>query len=957
MLIIMINGLGYKLANVPTITGLATVTADIINTEAVNTDQLYVDGADVTSIVSQVPINTANIAVLQQKTTDMSYNSITDTTSFNNNVDINLDLYTAGNITCEFDFNCINGSVFTSYLKNLTGNSLYLITDNSIFSVQLRPNNILAFEALDNAINIYQNTNMQTKNITNAGSITATTFNGYLIGDVSGNVTGSATTATTSTTTNNIALTSDNTAGTYYIPFSKTTSTTSNTLFIDNTTTPLTYNPNTSTLTATNFNGLASASTTSAVTVTNIGADQFVPCMGVSTPTAGNYGFQIAISAGNNIRFNNATGALTVNKYFGDASSLSNVPTSITLTNLGTNQVVPLINTPTATAGNYQASIGASYANNLFFDNSIGKMSCKTITTLNGANSTSFYQSGINSYINNAMTSGSLLFATSDASAVNATRFQISATSVQSNTLLTVVDIPSSDLLGFQATTTSGNWNPNTPAGISLIYAKSTAVDTQSLGLTVWSNTNTGLLINPINVRLGHGGTGATPTSYIDCSGGTTTIEGTIINVSAVNATRLQINSTNIQANIPLSIFDSATSDLLGFQAVATATSFNPNTPAGSSLIYAKSTTIDTQSLGLTVWSNTNTGLLINPINVRLGHGGTGATPTSYIDCSGGITTLEGATAINIRPKNFQFATSTGTTFTIGNGGATVNQTNLIMTNTSARTVAYTTGQNVVIGTDAAATTTTTFAASVIVGYGAGNTITSATDNICIGNIAGGGTTTGGANIFIGSGSGFQNSTTGTGGSNTCIGTQAGAGMTTTANGNCLIGAGVASAITTGANNTCIGTNSGDNITTGSSNITIGNLATVPTATSSNQIAIGTSSDTMFIRGGFNWRVGADITASITLTAPLAQYYSVTISAAAQTITLPAPNNTTLLGQRIMFKRKTNNVQFTITSVGGGLVFIPVNNITLGTTQVVTTTVFQIELVCDGSAWAVVSIA
>lgn len=838
----MNNGLGYKLANVPTITGLSTVTADIVNTEAVNTETLYVNGLDVSSIITQVPINTANIAALQQITSGITYNSSTDTTTIDNNMDINKDLYTAGNITAEFDISCINGSIFTSYLKNLTGNSLYLITDNSIFSVQLRPNNILAFEAFDNAINIYQNTNMQTKNITNAGSITANTFNGDLTGNVTGNVSGSSsssTTATTATTSNNIALTSDNTSGTYFIPFSKTTSTTSNALFIDNVTGPLTYNPSTSTLTATNFNGLASASSLSAVTVTNIGADQFVPCMGVSTVTAGNYGFQIGTSVGNNIRFNNATGALTVTKYFGDASSLSNVPTSISLTNLGTNQVVPLINAPTSTAGNYQASIAVTYANNLFFDNTLGKMSCKTITTLNGANSTSFSQSGASCSINNAVTSGSILFQTSDATPVNATRFQISSTSVQSNTLLTVVDTTSSDLLGLQAITTSGNWNPITPAGISLIYAKSTAVDTQSLGLTVWSNTNSGLLINPTSVRLGHGGTGATPTSYIDCAAGTTTLEGTI----------------------------------------------------------------------------------------------------------------------NIRPKNLQFATSTGNTFTIGNGGATVNQTNLVMTNTSARTVAYTTGQNVVIGADAGATTTTTFAASVLVGYGAGNTITSATDNVCIGNIAGGGITTGGANIFIGTGSGFQNLTSGTGGSNTCIGTLAGTGMTTTANGNCLIGAGVASAITTGANNTCLGTNSGDNITTGSSNICIGNLSTVPTATSSNQIAIGTSSDTMYIRGGFNWRVGADITASITLTAPLAQYYSVTISAAAQTITLPNPNNTTLLGQRVMFKRKTNNVQFTITSVGGGFVFTPVNNITLGTTQVVNTTVFQIELVCDGAAWAVVSIA
>ncbi len=43
-------------------------------------------------------------------------------------------------------------------------------------------------------------------------------------------------------------LTSDNTAGTYYIPFSKTTAGTEGGLFIDDTTGPLTYNPSTATL-------------------------------------------------------------------------------------------------------------------------------------------------------------------------------------------------------------------------------------------------------------------------------------------------------------------------------------------------------------------------------------------------------------------------------------------------------------------------------------------------------------------------------------------------------------------------------------------------------------------------------------------------------------------------------------------------------------------------------------
>lgn len=63
----------------------------------------------------------------------------------------------------------------------------------------------------------------------------------------SANIAGNAGTSTA------VALTSDNTSGDYFIPFSKTSSATSNQLYIDNTTTPLSYNPNSSRLSATDY--------------------------------------------------------------------------------------------------------------------------------------------------------------------------------------------------------------------------------------------------------------------------------------------------------------------------------------------------------------------------------------------------------------------------------------------------------------------------------------------------------------------------------------------------------------------------------------------------------------------------------------------------------------------------------------------------------------------------------
>jgi len=58
----------------------------------------------------------------------------------------------------------------------------------------------------------------------------------------------------TATTANNVLVTSDNTSGTYFIPFVKST-TTSSQLFVDDTATPLSYNPSTAVLSTTTFSG------------------------------------------------------------------------------------------------------------------------------------------------------------------------------------------------------------------------------------------------------------------------------------------------------------------------------------------------------------------------------------------------------------------------------------------------------------------------------------------------------------------------------------------------------------------------------------------------------------------------------------------------------------------------------------------------------------------------------
>jgi len=106
----------------------------------------------------------------------------------------------------------------------------------------------------NNQITVSQTSGSFTTTITPT-SITSTTFNG------------------TATRAGQVATTSDNTSGTYYIPFSKTTAGTSTTLYLDDTTNALTYNPNTSSLSTDtmNVNQINPRTTSSGITASTIG--------------------------------------------------------------------------------------------------------------------------------------------------------------------------------------------------------------------------------------------------------------------------------------------------------------------------------------------------------------------------------------------------------------------------------------------------------------------------------------------------------------------------------------------------------------------------------------------------------------------------------------------------------------------------------------------------------------
>jgi hypothetical protein len=149
-----------------------------------------------------------------------------------------------------------------------------------------------------------------------SGTVTASIFSGSLSGN-----------ATTSSSAVGVNLTSDDTSGSYFLPFSKTTTASGNALFIDNSVTPLSYNPSTSRLACTEFSGnlLGNATTaTNATTSSNIAL--------TSDNTSGGYfiPFSKTTTSSNVLYVDDVSGPLTYNPSTGDMSITS--VTAVTLT-------------------------------------------------------------------------------------------------------------------------------------------------------------------------------------------------------------------------------------------------------------------------------------------------------------------------------------------------------------------------------------------------------------------------------------------------------------------------------------------------------------------------------------------------------------------------------------------------------------------------------------------------
>lgn len=124
----------------------------------------------------------------------------------------------------------------------------------------------------------------------------------------SGNLTCNTVTSTLLGYASQLYYTSDNTSGTYYIPFVKTGTSGGKVTFIDDATGPLTYNPSTSTLTATTFSGSATnANNVNITTTTTTNATHYI---NFSAVTTGNN----PVRADTSLMYNPSTNTITTER-------------------------------------------------------------------------------------------------------------------------------------------------------------------------------------------------------------------------------------------------------------------------------------------------------------------------------------------------------------------------------------------------------------------------------------------------------------------------------------------------------------------------------------------------------------------------------------------------------------------------------------------------------------------
>jgi hypothetical protein len=269
--------------------------------------------------VSAIEITPTTITLGGDLTTTPVYVSINATTGLTttnpNGLDINCDLDMNANDITNVDTISSTSNLNLNAINNIFTTSPIVVSDGTLnntitgagYTTRVSTLNALHYLTFVEGPATGNSPVRKTTGITcnpSTNNITATTF------------TGNASNAT------QVSLTSDNTSGSYFIPFSKTTTADNNTLFIDNTTGPLSYNPSTSTLGATIFAGSA---TSVALTTDNANGSFNIPFFKTNLA---NGNIMYIDTTGQTITYNPALGQLSTTLLAGSLSA----PTSQTAT-------------------------------------------------------------------------------------------------------------------------------------------------------------------------------------------------------------------------------------------------------------------------------------------------------------------------------------------------------------------------------------------------------------------------------------------------------------------------------------------------------------------------------------------------------------------------------------------------------------------------------------------------
>jgi len=294
---------------------------------------------------------------------------------------------------------------------------------------------------------------------------------GTITGDLSGNVT----------------ITSDNSPGNYFIPFSKTSGTGSKQLFQDDTTGPLTYNPSTSTLSLTNI----TVSTLSTTGSTNLATTSGLVGIGKTSPSSG---YNLDIS-GNLRSLSTAFGEFSIET---DTSKFNydGFPSEY-------NKGLKI----------FHGRVSPNNGRTTFLNNGQGQ---------NDNNGFDFYMCGnikkipiLANLICGKITIGKPVDGLTGALDISGNTFITTTSGEASSTpTLSLTDTTTGNVLNFVMNVPTGNYNPLAQQG-DMVISTSPIGGSRNLVLTANSSTTSGLRITNSSVTIGAGGSTSTPSNRV----------------------------------------------------------------------------------------------------------------------------------------------------------------------------------------------------------------------------------------------------------------------------------------------------------------------------------------------------------------------------------------------------------------------------------------------------------